>query len=90
MSLHGPAGACIPVASVSPIYVPPVERVLKHCGAHKHIYINIKFNTHVCEIIVSECILTFSTMLLPCNLYSKVECYLLVNKTLNTDSLAMC
>ena len=31
MSLHGPAGACIPVASASPI-----QRVLKHCGAHKH------------------------------------------------------
>ena len=29
----GPAGACIPVANVSPIqYV----HVLKHCGAHKH------------------------------------------------------
>ena len=38
MSLHVPAGACIPVASVSPIHVPPVQRVLKHCGAHKHIY----------------------------------------------------
>ena len=31
MSLHEPAGACIPVASASPIHVPPV---LKHCGAH--------------------------------------------------------
>ena len=39
MSLHVPAGACIPVASASPIHVPPVQRVLKHCGAHKHIYI---------------------------------------------------
>ena len=38
MSLHVPAGACIPVASASPIHVPPVQRVLKHCGAHKHIY----------------------------------------------------
>ena len=37
MSLHVPAGACIPVASASPIHVPPVQRVLKHCGAHKHI-----------------------------------------------------
>ena len=27
--LHGPAGACILVASVSPIHVPPT---LKHCG----------------------------------------------------------
>ena len=35
----GPAGACIPVASASPIHVLPI-RVLKHCGAHKHnIYI---------------------------------------------------
>ena len=41
MSLHVSAGACISVASVSPIHVPPVQRVLKHCGAHKHIYINI-------------------------------------------------
>ena len=24
MSLHGPAGGCIPVASVSPIDVPPI------------------------------------------------------------------
>ena len=39
MSLHGPAGACIPVASASPIHVFPIQRVLKHCGAHKHIYI---------------------------------------------------
>ena len=34
MSLRAPAGACIPVASVasvSPIHVPPVQRVLKHC-----------------------------------------------------------
>ena len=36
MSLHVPAGACIPVASVSPIHVFPI-RVLKHCGAHKQI-----------------------------------------------------
>ena len=33
ISLHGPAGACIPVASVSPIHVPPIQGVLKHCGA---------------------------------------------------------
>ena len=37
MSLHIPAGACIPVASASPIHVPPVQRVLKHRGAHKDI-----------------------------------------------------
>ena len=38
MSLHVPAGACIPVASASPIHVFPIQRtrVLKHCGAHKH------------------------------------------------------
>ena len=36
MSLHVQAGACILVASASPIHVPPVQRVLKHCGAHKH------------------------------------------------------
>ena len=41
MSLHGPAGACIPVAS--PIHVPPIQRVLKHCGGYIHniIYIYI-------------------------------------------------
>ena len=39
MSLHGPAGAYILVASVSQIHVPPVQHVVKHCGAHKHIYI---------------------------------------------------
>ena len=33
ISLHAPAGACIPVASVSPI---PMQRVLKHCGAQNH------------------------------------------------------
>ena len=31
------AGACIPVASASPIHVPPVQCVPKHCGVHKHI-----------------------------------------------------
>ena len=36
MSLHVPAGACILVASASPIHVFPIQRVLKHCGAHKH------------------------------------------------------
>ena len=38
MSLHVPAGACILVASVSPIHVSPAH-VLKHCGTHKHNYI---------------------------------------------------
>ena len=45
MSLHVPAGACIPVASVSPIHVFPIQRVLKHCGVHKHIYIY----TYTCD-----------------------------------------
>ena len=36
------SGACIPVASVSPIHVFPIQRVLKHCGAHKHIYIHAR------------------------------------------------
>ena len=36
MSLHGPAGACISVASASPIRVFPIQHVLKHCGVHKH------------------------------------------------------
>ena len=31
MNLHGPAGACIQVISASPIDVPPIQRVLKHC-----------------------------------------------------------
>ena len=30
MSLHGPAGACILVASVSPIHVFPIQLVLRH------------------------------------------------------------
>ena len=38
MSLHAPAGACILVASASPIHVPPIQHVLnKHCGVCKHI-----------------------------------------------------
>ena len=41
MSLYGPAGACIPVASVSLIHVFPIQRVLKHCGAHKHSFFYI-------------------------------------------------
>ena len=46
MSLHVPAGACIPVASASPIHVFPIQRVLKHCGAHKHyIYDNLQATT---------------------------------------------
>ena len=36
MRLHVPAGACIPVASASPVHVFPIQCVLKHCGAHKH------------------------------------------------------
>ena len=36
MSLHGLAGACIPVASTSPIHVFPIQCVLKHSGVHKH------------------------------------------------------
>ena len=46
MSLHGPAGACIQVASVLPIHVPPVQCVLKHCGAYKHIYNYFLLYTH--------------------------------------------
>ena len=49
-SLHVPAGACIPVASASPIHVPPVQRVLKHCGAHIHKYIY----THVVKTILGH------------------------------------
>ena len=48
MSLHVPAGACIPVASASPIHVFPIQRVLKNCGAHKHslYYIYIYIHAH--------------------------------------------
>ena len=41
MSLHGPAGACILVASGSQIDVPPIQHVLKHCGVYIHIYKNV-------------------------------------------------
>ena len=34
MSSHRSAGTCIPVASVAPIHVPPIQHVLKHCHAH--------------------------------------------------------
>ena len=48
MSLHRPAGACISVASSSPIHVPPIQHVLKQCDMHIHTYyINInKYNTY--------------------------------------------
>ena len=49
MSLHVPAGACIRVASASPIHVFPIQRVIKHCGVHKHIYINIYIHTQVIQ-----------------------------------------
>ena len=49
MSLHGPAGACILVASASPIHVFPIQRVLKHCGAHKHNIYKYIYNTHVIQ-----------------------------------------
>ena len=48
MSLHGPAGACIPVASASPIHVFPIQRALKHCGAHKHSFF-LYIYTHVIQ-----------------------------------------
>ena len=46
MSLHGPAGTCILVASASPIDIPQIQRVLKHCGAYIHIYIYTHTHTH--------------------------------------------
>ena len=49
MSLHVPAGACIPAASASPIHVFPIQSVLKHCGVHKHSYIYIYIYTHVIQ-----------------------------------------
>ena len=45
MSLHGPARACIVVASVSPIHLLPIQRVLKHCG--EHILYIIYVYTHI-------------------------------------------
>ena len=48
MSLHVPAGACIPVANASPIHVFPIQRVLKHCGA-TNIYKYIYIYTHVIQ-----------------------------------------
>ena len=48
MSLHIPAGACIPVASASPIHVFPIQRVLKALWcAQTYIYIYI--HTHVIQ-----------------------------------------
>ena len=47
MSLHGPAGACIPVASSSPIHIFPIQHVLKHCGGHKHILYYIYLHNQV-------------------------------------------
>ena len=41
MSLHGPAVTCIPVASMSPIHIPPIQCALKY--RHAHIYI------HACD-----------------------------------------
>ena len=49
VSLHVPAGACILVASVSPIHVFPMQHVLKHCGAHKHIIIYKYIYTYTCD-----------------------------------------
>ena len=46
ISLHGPAGACILVASVSPIHVLPIQHVLKHCGMYKH---NFHIHMHACN-----------------------------------------
>ena len=53
-SLYGPAGTCAPVASASPIHVPQMPRILKHCDAHIYIihiliYIYIYIYTHVCN-----------------------------------------
>ena len=48
-TLHGPAGACIPVASACLIHVLPIPHVLKHCGAHTHTHIYIY--THKIKIL---------------------------------------
>ena len=52
MSLHGPAGACILVASASPIHVFPIQHVLKHCVVHKRniiILIILLYIKHTCD-----------------------------------------
>ena len=46
-----PTGACIPVASAAPIHVSPVQRVLKHCGAHKHIIHTIQNNLRTPQLV---------------------------------------
>ena len=48
MSLHEPAGACIPVASASPIYVFPIQHVLKALWCAQT-YIILYIHTHVIQ-----------------------------------------
>ena len=50
VSLHVPAGACILVTSVSPVHVPPIQHVLKHCGV-------IIINLYILYIYKSKTIL---------------------------------
>ena len=44
MSLHGSTGTCILVAS--PIHVPPIQHVLKHCRWHTHTHTHTYTHTH--------------------------------------------
>ena len=49
-SLHGLAGACIPVASVFSI-----QHVLKHCGAQTHINIHTRDNLRTPQLAGFAC-----------------------------------
>ena len=55
MSLHGPAGACILVASASPIHVPPIQHVLKYCGAHIYIHACGQSNFRTPQLVGFTC-----------------------------------
>ena len=63
MSLHVPAGACIPVASASPIHVFPIQHVLKHCGAHKHSLYIIYIYTHMIQNLRTPQLVGFARQL---------------------------
>ena len=49
MSLHGPAGACIPVASGSPIHVPPQYNVYLSIVVCTYIYYIYYIYIHPCD-----------------------------------------
>ena len=53
MSLHVPAGACIPVASVSPIHVPLVQSQFLARNVHVACDFHACLKKHACHSIVS-------------------------------------